>query len=116
MSWNGHTVIDMDAHIRERADKFFKDYIDPEYRAPFNLLCDAIARQERGPIVVEPEAHQAQQRVEVMRHVLGQDDAMHAGRSFGLAHVDRADASVMVWAAQAAQVQQPLEGMVVVIG
>ena len=29
MSWNGHTVIDMDAHIRERADKFFKDYIDP---------------------------------------------------------------------------------------
>jgi hypothetical protein len=35
MSWNGHTVIDMDAHIRERADKFFKDYIDPEYREPF---------------------------------------------------------------------------------
>ncbi len=34
MSWNGHTVVDMDAHIRERADKFFKDYIDPEYRAP----------------------------------------------------------------------------------
>ena len=26
MSWNGHTVIDMDAHIRERADTFFKDY------------------------------------------------------------------------------------------
>src|SRR5205807_10647312 len=46
MAWNGYTVIDMDAHIRERADKFFKDYIDPEYRAPFNLLCEAIARQE----------------------------------------------------------------------
>ena len=46
MAWNGHTVVDMDAHIRERADKFFKDYIDPEYRAPFNLLCEAIARQE----------------------------------------------------------------------
>ena len=46
MPYNGCTVIDMDAHIRERADKFFKDYIDPEYRAPFNLLCEAIARQE----------------------------------------------------------------------
>src|SRR4051812_47290954 len=46
MPYNGHTVIDMDAHIRERADKFFKDYIDPEYRAPFNLLCEAVARQE----------------------------------------------------------------------
>ena len=46
MAYNGCTVIDMDAHIRERADKFFKDYIDPEYRAPFNLLCEAVARQE----------------------------------------------------------------------
>ena len=46
MAYNGYTVIDMDAHIRERADKFFKDYIDPEYRAPFNRLCEAIARQE----------------------------------------------------------------------
>ena len=47
MSWNGHTVIDMDAHIRERADKFFKDYIDPEYREPCNRLFEAIARQEQ---------------------------------------------------------------------
>jgi hypothetical protein len=46
MSWNGHTVIDMDAHIRERADKFFKDYIDPEYRTAFNQLCEGIAAQE----------------------------------------------------------------------
>jgi len=38
MPYNGHTVIDMDAHIRERADKFFKDYIDPEYRAPRSVL------------------------------------------------------------------------------
>ena len=46
MSWNGYTVIDMDTHIRERADKFFKDYIDPEYRGSFNRLCEAIAIQE----------------------------------------------------------------------
>lgn len=52
MAWNGYTVIDMDAHIRERADKFFKDYIDPEYRGAFNLLCEAIARAggERRPL------------------------------------------------------------------
>jgi len=37
----------MDAHIRERTDTFFKDYIDPEYREPFNRLCEAIARQEQ---------------------------------------------------------------------
>jgi hypothetical protein len=47
MSWEGYTVVDMDAHIRERADKFFKDYIDPEYRGSFNFLCEAIARQEQ---------------------------------------------------------------------
>jgi hypothetical protein len=46
MAYNGCTVIDMDAHIRERADRFFKDYVDPEYRAPFNRLCEAIAIQE----------------------------------------------------------------------
>ena len=46
MVWNGYTVIDMDAHNRERADKFFKDYIDPDYRGPFNRLCEAIALQE----------------------------------------------------------------------
>ena len=47
MAWNGYTVIDMDAHIRERADKFFKDYIDPEYRGAVQPLCEAIARQEK---------------------------------------------------------------------
>jgi hypothetical protein len=29
MAYNGCTVIDMDAHIRERADRFFKDYLTP---------------------------------------------------------------------------------------
>jgi len=47
MSWNGHTVIDMDAHIRERADRFYLDYIDPAYRAPYQRLCEAVARQEK---------------------------------------------------------------------
>jgi hypothetical protein len=47
MSWNGHTVIDMDAHIRERADRFYLDYLDPAYRGPYQRLCEAVARQEK---------------------------------------------------------------------
>src|SRR6185437_9197719 len=47
MSWNGHLVVDMDAHIRERADRFFLDYIDPAYREPYKLLCEAVAKQEK---------------------------------------------------------------------
>ena len=31
MSWNGHPVIDLDAHIVERADRFYRDYLDPAY-------------------------------------------------------------------------------------
>ena len=47
MSWNGHTVVDMDAHIRERADRFYLDYLDPAYREPYQRLCEAVARQEK---------------------------------------------------------------------
>ena len=57
MAYNGCTVIDMDAHIRERADRFFKDYIDPEHRAAFNRLCEAIAIQEsKGDMEFAPVA------------------------------------------------------------
>jgi predicted TIM-barrel fold metal-dependent hydrolase len=48
MSWNGHTVIDLDAHIRERIDRFYGDYIDPAYREPYQRLCEAIAAQARA--------------------------------------------------------------------
>ncbi len=47
MSWNGHLVVDMDAHIRERADRFYLDYLDPAYREPYQLLCEAVANQEK---------------------------------------------------------------------
>ena len=47
MSWNGHTVVDMDAHIRERADRFYLDYLDPAYRGSYQRLCEAVARQEK---------------------------------------------------------------------
>src|SRR5262245_37677985 len=48
MSWNGHPVIDLDAHIVERADRFYGDYIDPAYREAYQRLCDAVARQTQG--------------------------------------------------------------------
>jgi hypothetical protein len=48
MSWNGHTVIDLDAHIRERIDRFYGDYIDPAYREPYQRLCEAIAAQAKA--------------------------------------------------------------------
>jgi hypothetical protein len=43
MSWNGHPVIDLDAHIVERADRFYRDYLDPAYLEPCQQLCDAVA-------------------------------------------------------------------------
>ena len=48
MSWNGHPVIDLDAHIVERADRFYGNYIDPAYRDAYQRLCDAVARQTQG--------------------------------------------------------------------
>lgn len=45
MSWNGTPVIDLDAHIVERADRFYRDYLDPAYQDAYQQLCDAIARQ-----------------------------------------------------------------------
>jgi predicted TIM-barrel fold metal-dependent hydrolase len=47
MSWNGQTVIDMDSHIVERADRFYQDYIDPEYRSAYDQLCDAVTKQAK---------------------------------------------------------------------
>lgn len=45
MSWNGYPVIDMDAHIVERPDTMYKDYIDPAYQQHYTQLCEGIAKQ-----------------------------------------------------------------------
>ena len=57
MSWNGHPVIDLDSHIVERADRFYRDYLDPAYHDAYQQLCDAVARQAQGdvPVAVEFE-------------------------------------------------------------
>jgi len=48
MSWNGQTVIDLDSHIVERADRFYQDYIDPAYRDAYRQLCDGVAQQAKA--------------------------------------------------------------------
>ncbi|HXJ82202.1 MAG TPA: amidohydrolase family protein [Candidatus Methylomirabilis sp.] len=48
MSWNGHPVIDLDAHIVERADRFYREYLDPAYLEPYQQLCDAVTRQAQA--------------------------------------------------------------------
>ena len=42
MAWNGWKVIDMDAHVVERPDEMYGDYIDPAYREKFERLKLAI--------------------------------------------------------------------------
>lgn len=49
MSWNGQIVIDMDAHVVERADRFYQDYIDPDSRTPTE-----VARRQRAATVSHP--------------------------------------------------------------
>jgi predicted TIM-barrel fold metal-dependent hydrolase len=48
MSWNGCKVIDMDAHIVERADRLYQDYIDPAYRDAYAQLCDGVTKQAQA--------------------------------------------------------------------
>src|SRR5262249_38921476 len=48
MSWNGHPVIDLDSHIVERADRFYRDYLDAAYHESYQQLCDAVARQAKA--------------------------------------------------------------------
>ncbi len=45
MSWNGYPVIDLDSHIVERADRFYRDYLDPAYHDAYQQLCDSLAKQ-----------------------------------------------------------------------
>jgi len=45
MSWNGCKVIDMDTHVYEKPERMYRDYMDPKYREPYDLLCQAIEKQ-----------------------------------------------------------------------
>ena len=67
-------------------------------------------------LVVFAELDEAQQRVEIDRHVGGANDALDAGRARRSRIVDRADARMRVRAAQDFQVQQIGEAVIVVVG
>jgi len=62
MSYNGHTVVDMDSHFREYTDvdRTYGGYIDPEYRESFERLSLAVAkRREAGrttALFMDPQA------------------------------------------------------------
>jgi len=51
MSYNGHTVIDADSHIREYwdLDRSYKEYIDPEYRQQYEAFSQAVKARQKTP-------------------------------------------------------------------
>ncbi len=75
------------------------------------LVGDLGLRQQR--LVVDAEIEQAQQRVEVARHVATRQHPHDAGHGLRFGRVDAADAGMMVRTAHAAHVEQALEQVVV---
>ena len=51
MSYNGHTVIDADCHIREYwdVDRTYKEWMDPEYRETYVQFSEAVRARQRKP-------------------------------------------------------------------
>ena len=78
------------------------------------LVAHLVDRQRR--FVVLAEIDQAEQRIEVARHVGAANDPADARMPLGLARVDAADARVRVGAAQHLQMQHALQLMIVEIG
>ena len=100
----------VDAHFRQRLERLaFTVRHDRDDRLA--LVAHLVGRERR--LVVLAEVEQAEQRVEIARHVGAADHAAHAACALGLGGVDAADAGVMMRAAQHLQVQQPLELVVV---
>lgn len=62
MSFNGHTVVDMDSHFREYedVDRTYRDHIDPAFRESFERLSTAVARRREAgrttSLFMHPEA------------------------------------------------------------
>ena len=66
-------------------------------------------------LVIEAEVEQAQQGIQIDRDIATKQHATHAGHAFGFGRIDRTNARMMVGTAGAAQVQQSVELMVVVV-
>ena len=78
------------------------------------LVAHLVDRERR--LVVLAEIDQAEQRVEIARHVGAADDPAYPGGALGLDGVDAADARVRVRAAQHLQMQHALQLVIVEIG
>ena len=78
------------------------------------LVADLVDGQRR--LVVQAEIDEAEQGVQIARHVGAADDPAHTRRALGLAGIDAADAGMGVRAAQHLQVQHALHLVVVEIG
>src|SRR4051812_46247254 len=76
MTWNGHLVVDADSHVYERADTTYQEFMDPEYRETYDLLCRAIAQQEE---------HGQRYALFETRHAIV--DPFDAGRPMGVHHM-----------------------------
>ena len=101
-----------DAHQRHRLERrAFAGRDDAEDRLAF--VAHDVRRQRR--LVILAELNEAQQRVEIDRHVGGPDDPFHARRARRRRIVDRADARMRMRAAQDFQVQQVSEAVIVII-
>ena len=48
MSWNGQPVIDLDSHIVERVDRFYRDYLDPAYHDAYQQVVKRPGLTERA--------------------------------------------------------------------
>ena len=78
------------------------------------LVAHLVDRERR--LVVLAEIDQAEQRVEIDRHVGAADDAADAGRAFRFRRVDAAQAGMGMRAAQYFEMQHALQLVVVEIG
>ena len=103
----------IDPHFRERLIGFPRAVGD-DGDDRLALVAHLVDRERR--LVVLAEVDEAEQRVEIDRHVGAANDAPHAGRAFRFRRVDAAQAGVGVRAAQYLEMQHALQLVVVEIG
>ena len=103
----------VDADLRQRLEGFALAVGD-DGDDRLALVANLVDRERR--LVILAEIDQAEQRVEIARHVGAADDPPHAGLALRFGEVDAADARMGVRAAQHLEMQHALQLVVVEIG
>ena len=103
----------IDPHLRHRL-KGLSRAVGDDGDDRLALVAHLVDRERR--LVVLAEVDQAEQRVEIDRHVGAANDAANAGRAFRFGGVDAAQAGMGVRAAQYLEMQHALQLVVVEIG